>query len=212
MSKPVSIPDTPTPNEKLPATIPSEDALSFLAQRRSTPIKCLSSPGPSLQDVKALLKIASRVPDHRKLEPWRFIIIEGDARVQLGEELARIKQDECPDISDADLTMEKERFLRTPICVAVISSPDVNHKTPVWEQELSAGALCMNLLLAANAANWAGAWLTEWCAFSEAFNKVLNMSADEKIAGYIYLGTAIQQPPERPRPDLESKITYWTVN
>lgn len=203
------IPTTPEFGEKLSATNPNAEMLEFLARRRSTPIKCLSGPGPSVEELNSLLQIASRVPDHRKLEPWRFIVITDEARSKIGETLAKLKQSEAPDTSDADLELERNRFLRSPICVAVVSSPDVEHKTPVWEQELSAGALCMNLLLTANAAGWAGAWLTEWYSFSDEFKNEMKLGKTERFAGFIFLGTALQDPPERPRPDIDSKILHF---
>ncbi len=201
-------PTLPALNDVLEATNPSADALFFLSRRRSTPIKCLSAPGPEQEELEAILAMACRVPDHRKLEPWRFIIIQGDARETTGATLAKIKQQECPDTSEAELEEDRTRFTRTPVCVAVISSPDHAHKTPVWEQELSAGALCMNLLLVANAAGWAGSWLTEWYAFSDAFSKHMGLIEGERFAGFVFLGTALQNPPERPRPNVSSKIKY----
>ena len=209
MSDQIKIPNVPNFGEKLSAATPNLSTLEFLANRRSTPIKCLSGPGPSPEDLKSLLKIASRVPDHRKLEPWRFIIISGNARKTLGSKLARIKQEEAPQTPDEELKTEAERFLRTPICVAVVSSPDTNHKTPVWEQELSTGALCMNILLTTNAAGWAGSWLTEWYSFSDEFKNEMKLGKTERFAGFIFLGTALQDPPERPRPNIDSKIQHF---
>ncbi|MFC7291704.1 nitroreductase family protein [Hirschia litorea] len=208
MSKTPQFPPLPALNDVLAATNPSSEALSFLANRRSTPIKCLTAPGPDEATLESILQIASRVPDHRKLEPWRFIVIQGDARKSTGETLAKIKHKKCPNLSVSELDEEKSRFTRTPVCIAVVSSPDPSHKTPVWEQELSAGALCMNLLLTANAAGWAGAWLTEWYAFDADFHAEMGLSDTEKFAGFIYLGTAMQNPPERPRPNISTKIKY----
>lgn len=210
MQNSINFPNIPKVCDPLEASQPNENSLAFLANRRSTPIKCLSGPGPSKADVEEILKIASRVPDHRKLEPWRFVVIDDVAGKALGIELAKIKLEEDPSMSDGDIQMEKDRFNRSPICIAVISNPDVEHKTPVWEQELSVGALCMNLLLTANAAGWAGSWLTEWFAFSAAFGKIMKLSETERFAGFIYLGTALQNPPERPRPNIADKTLFWT--
>ena len=100
--------------------------------------------------------------------------------------------------------------MRAPVVIAVVSSPTDDGKTPVWEQELSAGALCYNLLLAANAAGWAGVWLTEWIAFSKGIDTLLGLSETERLAGYIYLGTPTADPQERARPDVQPLIQNWT--
>ncbi len=209
MKQPVQIPQRPELNTCLKANYPSSETLQLLSQRRSSPIKCLSGPGPSKEDIEAILSIATRVPDHRKLEPWRMVIISGDARISLGKKLGSIYEQENPNCTSEDIKVETNRFLRTPICIAVISSPDIHHKTPVWEQELSTGALCMNILTTANASGWAGSWITEWYAFSQAFKKTMHLEDHERFAGFIYLGTAMQDPPERPRPDLSKVISYW---
>lgn len=170
----------------------------------------LTGPGPSTDEVDELLKIAARVPDHRKLEPWRFIVFEGEARVAFGETIAGIRAGQTPDVPEADLEEDRGRLLRAPVVVAVISSPNVAHKTPVWEQELSCGAACYNLLLAANAAGWAGCWLTEWIAFDDKVADLLGLTGNERVAGFVYLGTATGNPPERPRSAIENKATRWT--
>lgn len=170
----------------------------------------LAAPGPSANEVDELLTIAARVPDHRKLEPWRFITFEGDARAAFGEQIAAIRVGQGSDVSEKELEEDRARFLRAPVVVAVISSPNVEHKTPVWEQELSCGAACYNLLLAANAAGWAGCWLTEWIAFDPEIAKLLGLAETERVAGFIYIGTATASPPERPRPKVQDKTTRWT--
>lgn len=189
------------------STRPSSEARAFLALRRSASSKALGEPGPSSAELTELLTVTARVPDHRKLEPWRFLVYEGEARTRFGETIATIHKAQNSGASDTELAEEKGRFLRAPTVIAVISSPDKDHKTPVWEQELSAGALCQNLLLAANAAGWAGVWLTEWLAFSPEIAAAMGLDADERIAGFIYLGTATAENPERPRPNITDKIT-----
>lgn len=189
------------------ATRPGEQARALLALRRSASCKCLAEPGPAPDEVTELLTVAARVPDHRKLEPWRFIVYEGRARERFGDMVADIFKAANPEATLADIDEERARPSRAPVLVAVISSPNKSHKTPVWEQELSAGALCYNLLLAANAAGWAGVWLTEWLAFNAQIDTAMGLSDDERIAGFIYLGTATMLNPERPRPDMAGKIT-----
>ena len=202
-------PIAPPPPQCLPPSRPSEETRAFLALRRSAGKLTLSAPGPSAHEVDELLQIAARAPDHRKLEPWRFIVFENESRAQFGQQIANFHAVKHPDASERDLDEERGRFLRAPVVVAVVSSPDKAHKTPVWEQELSCGAVCYNLLLAANAAGWAGCWLTEWLAFDDEVASLLGLTQDERIAGFIYLGTATAEPPERPRPDMSSLITRW---
>ncbi|WP_335613587.1 nitroreductase [Hyphomonas oceanitis] len=192
------------------ATRPSADARAMLALRRSVGKQFLTEPGPSPSDLDELLTIAARVPDHRKLNPWRFIAFEGDARVEFGKAIAKIHGSNLPDAESQDVLHAAGLPLRAPVMVAVISSPDHTHKTPVWEQELSAGAVCHNLLLAANASGWAGVWLTEWLAFDKQVDAVLGLTEGERVAGYIYLGTATMASLERPRADMSEKVTRWT--
>ena len=208
-SLPFQLPD---PNEALsPHAADSPSALQMIARRRSTPIKMMDPQGaaPTGDLLQNLLSAAMRVPDHRKIEPWRLIIIEGDARERLGEELAARFAFLNPDADEDAIAEERNRLLRAPVCVSVVSSPDHDHKTPVWEQELSSGALCMNLLYAAQAAGFAASWISEWWAFDAEINKTLGLVQGERIAGHIFLGTAKADIPERPRPAPAGKITTW---
>ncbi len=165
--------------------------------------------GPEGAVLENILSAAMRVPDHRKLEPWRMIVIKGNARLKLGKELAERYLELHPDASDASLIEETNRLLRAPVCVTVVSSPDHAHKTPVWEQELSAGALCMNLLYAAHASGFAASWISEWWAFDPEIDRVLGLTENERIAGHIFLGTALGELAERPRPSAENKVSYF---
>ncbi|MBU1288108.1 MAG: nitroreductase [Alphaproteobacteria bacterium] len=202
-------PPAPPVGTPMLATRPSADARALLALRRSVGKQFLTVPGPSPEDLDELLTVAARVPDHRKLTPWRFIVFEGDERVAFGQALAKIHDANTPDAESQDVLFAAGLPLRAPVVVAVISSPDHTHKTPVWEQELSAGAVCHNLLLAANAAGWAGVWLTEWLAFDKQVDAVLGLKEGERVAGYIYLGTATMTSLERPRADMSAKVTRW---
>ena len=202
-------PTSPPTGTPMLQTRPSAEARAMLALRRSAGSKVLTEPGPSRANLDEILKVAMRVPDHRKLEPWRFIVFQGEARRRFGVEIEAIYKAENPESDAATLALEKNRLLRAPSVVAVISSPNPNHKTPVWEQELSVGAVCYNLLLAANAAGWAGVWLTEWMAFHAGIAKTLRLGPNERIAGFIYLGTASLQNTERPRPNLSNKVTHY---
>jgi len=193
------------------AANPSADARTLIALRRSVSKRGFTSPGPDREQLDTLLTVATRVPDHRRLTPWRFILFEGEVRETVSASFVDIQKQEYPDATETMLADTAENFLRAPVVVAIVSSPDHAHKTPVWEQELSAGALCLNLLLAANASGWAGCWLTEWIAFSPGIKTLLELTDHERVAGFMYLGTAKDTPQERMRPDVSDKIKRWHV-
>lgn len=193
----------------MPAARPSAEAREFLALRRSTSKRGLSEPGPTSDQLDDLIAVAARVPDHRRLAPWRFLVFEGAERAAFNQRAVEIQKQENPDATETMLADTAGYFTRAPVVIAVISSPDVTHKTPVWEQELSCGAVCQNLLLAANASGWASCWLSEWIAFSPGINALLGLNTHERVAGYFYLGTATDDPQERLRPDLSTKISRW---
>ena len=202
-------PTSPPVGTPMLATRPSAEARRLIGLRRSVSKRSLIEPGPSGDQLDTLLTVAARVPDHRRLAPWRFLVFEGDARDAFNQRAVEVQRQEDPDATETMLADTAGYFTRAPVVVAIISSPDITHKTPVWEQELSCGALCYNLLLAANASGWAGCWLTEWIAFSSGINSILGLTEHERIAGFIYLGTAKDAPQERLRPDLASKIARW---
>jgi nitroreductase len=198
----------PVENDILPAPAPDAGLLAFLATRRSSKVGQLGAPGPDRETLEAILKLAVRVPDHGKMAPWRFLVIGSDAAVALGEKAAAIAVANNPQADDTLAAFEWGRFTRAPVCLAVISSPRPNPKVPIWEQELSAGALCHNICLAARGFGFGATWLTEWVAFDRAFAAHLGLSDAERIAGFIYFGTPTEAPTERPRPDV-SKLTTW---
>lgn len=202
-------PPAPPLGTPMLACRPSAEARTLLALRRSTSKRGLTEPGPSPEAIDDLLTVAARVPDHRRLAPWRFLVFEGDARETFNRHAVDIQKQEDPEASEVMLADTASYFTRAPVVIAAISSPDPTHKTPVWEQELSCGALCQNLLLAANASGWAGCWLTEWIAFSPGIARLLNLSEPERIAGFFYLGTATELPQERMRPDVAEKVQRW---
>ena len=202
-------PKSPPLGTPMLATRPNADAREMIALRRSTSKRGLTEPGPTSNELDELLTVAARVPDHRRLAPWRFLVFEGSQRSAFNQRAVEIQKREAPEATETMLADTANYFTRAPVVVAVISSPDVTHKTPVWEQELSCGAVCHNLLLAANASDWAGCWLTEWIAFSAGINALLGLTEHERVAGFIYLGTAAESPQERMRPDISTKITRW---
>lgn len=196
--------------EALGRTHMSPEALELLLTRRSVKPAMLSEPGPNPGQLATILTAAARVPDHKKLAPWRFVIFEGEARATFGEVLAAAcaaEEKEPP--SDVRLEMERARLMRAPCVVAVISRVTPNPAAPEWEQVLSCGAACLNLCLAANAMGFATCWLTEWYSYSPTVRTALGLADNEKVAGYIYLGTAKEQQEDRERPDLGTIASRW---
>ena len=189
------------------------DMLEKLLTRRSSSASggLLGEPGPSEAQLRQILTAAARVPDHKKLAPWRFIVFAGEARGKFGAELAAIlpREDKMPP-SPARLELEAQRFLRAPLVVGVVSRVTKNPAAPDWEQILSAGAACQNLCLAANALGFGTNWITEWYGYSAGVRTVLKLGDNERMAGFIYIGTAKQILPDRDRPDLSQLVSYWT--
>jgi nitroreductase len=140
---------------------------SYLETRRSIPAFQMSEPGPSRDEIEEMLKLASRVPDHGKLAPWRFIVYSGEVRERMSLELANIAMARKPDMADDMIAVEKSRLTRAPVVIAVVSRAAPHVKIPEWEQVMSAGAVCLNLVMAANALGYASNWLTEWFAFDQ---------------------------------------------
>ena len=181
----------------------------YLARRRSLGIKKLGEPGPTDADLEAILATARRVPDHGKLQPWYFVVFRGDAREQAGEILRDAWLEEQPRADEEKLAVEAARFTRAPVVVMVVSRLRPG-KHPLWEQILSAGALCYNLCLTTNVYGYATNWVTEWYAYNSTFRAEMGLDDRDHIAGFIYMGTATETPKERSRPDLSAITTWWT--
>lgn len=183
---------------------PAPEVLRFLATRRSASAVALSTPGPSEADLAVLLRLAARVPDHGKLSPWRFVVLEGDDKSRFADRLeaiARARGDE-----QAAAKLGKLRI--PPLCVAVVSSPK-QAAIPEWEQVLSAGAVCATLLYSALALGYGANWITDWYAYDPDARDVLGLAALERVAGYVMLGTIKEPPLERERPDPGRLVTRW---
>lgn len=183
--------------------------LQALHTRRSVTAKDLCDPGPNEHELQAILQAAHRVPDHKKLGPWRHIIFEGTHRQHFSEKLARILEKNSESATPQMIEFEKQRFLQAPLIIAVISSPIFNEKAPEWEQVLSAGAACQNILHAVNALNYGAQWLSEWYAYDKDVHILMGLKDEEKIAGFIYIGSYDKKPKERSRPELETRIERW---
>ena len=185
------------------------DLLDHLVTRRSVQAAFLEAPAPDEDQIAQMLTIAARVPDHGKLEPWRFIRFAPERCEKFGALLARRMQEKEPDLDADRLVIEKERLSRAPLVIAVVSSPKRDAPVPEWEQVMSAGAVCMNLIHAAYAMGFAAQWLSEWFAFDAAILKELGLEEGEQIAGFIHIGTPSAKPADRPRPDLDQKVSFW---
>lgn len=187
------------------------DTIKLLQTRRSVKAAMLSEPGPNGQELETILRAGMRVPDHGKLAPWRFVVIEGAARQAFGDYLADIYLKNNPDARVAQLQFNRDLALRAPVIVAVLSKRQTTHKIPVWEQELSAGAACQNMLVAASALGYGAQWLTEWPAYDKDILATLGGEEDDRIAGFLYFGTPSEKPDERPRPDYDEIVSSWTT-
>ena len=182
--------------------------VDYLRDRHSTPVAQISGPGPSETELESILTFSSRVPDHGKLAPWRFIVYRGDVRRALGETFLQLTQDGSQELTDAARIAELSRFLRAPVVVAVVSTAAAHVKIPEWEQVLSAGAVCLNMLMAANAHGYVANWRTEWIAYDDRALAALGVKPGEKIAGFIHIGSSDFPVPDRPRPVLGEIVTY----
>ena len=182
----------------------------FLSTRRSTKIKHMAEPGPSATELQEILTIAARVPDHKKLVPFRFIVFEGDARGTFGKKLEEIFLRDNPEATPQQLEFERARFLRAPTVIGVVSCVKEHKDVPYWEQVLSAGAVAYNLCLAANAYGYGTNWITEWYSYHPEVNALLDLKDRETIAGFIYIGTATENNPERDRPNIGHITKFWT--
>jgi nitroreductase len=204
---------TPSPADTLAANRAASDMLWRLETRRSVAPLALHSPGPTAEQLHRLLTIAARVPDHGTLVPWRFITVQGEARRQLAASLAQLylAASPAPDSEQARKTAARIEavYAAPPVIVLVVSCPNAASQIPEWEQVLSAGAACMNLLSAASAMGFAANWLTGWAAYSSEARALMGLADTERLAGFIPIGTCTERPPERPRPALDAVVASW---
>ena len=182
--------------------------LSLLSSRRSGKPRDLVAPGPDVAALEQMCAIAARTPDHGKLAPWRFVIVAPEQRTRLAQVITDAYRDERPEAKRIEIEALEQFAHQAPALVVVLSSPRADSKIPLWEQELSAGAACMNLLHAAHAMGFAGGWLTGWAAYSDAVRDAFG-AAPERIAGFVFIGTPGRPMEERPRPDPAAVIGHW---
>ena len=200
------LPPEPEFGAPLPPPARSDEVLRFLALRRSASAAALKAPAPTNAELRDLLRLAARTPDHGKLFPWRFIVLEGEAKTTFAQRVeALVEGGPEPDKARAALFKLKT----PPLCVVVVSR-FIEGKIPEWEQRLSAGAVAMTLVNAAQAMGYGANWITDWYAFDSRVDDLLGMTAGEHIAGFIYLGTASEPPLERVRPDVDAITRWWS--
>lgn len=180
----------------------------YLAVRRSIPAFQMRDPGPSKAELEEILRLAVRVPDHGKLAPWRLVVYRGAERARIGEELLKLRLAVEPELSAELIEVERSRFTRAPVVIAVVSRAAPHVKIPEWEQIMSAGALCMKLLVSANAHGYVANWLTEWFAYDNRAYPLLGIGDNEKVAGFIHIGSSDFPAVERPRPELADIVTW----
>lgn len=190
--------------QALPLPVPSIELQTRLATRRSAPAQALAAPGPSPAELERILALGARSPDHGKLFPWRFVVMGPQSRAALAEALLPHAARQ-PDPGKARKVLSK--LTAPPLTILVISAP-VDSAKPVWEQQLSAGAVCMNLEHAANAFGYSASWITDWYSYDPQALELLGVTSGEQVAGFIHLGTLAEPPLERPRPDLAAKVEY----
>ncbi len=183
-------------------------ALSLLATRRSGKPRDMVAPGPDAAELAAIVAFATRVPDHGKLNPWRFVVVPAERREALSELLVSAYRLERPEAGRLEIESMQQFAHQAPTLVVVLSSPVPGSKIPVWEQELSAGAVCMQLLNAVAAHGFVGGWLTGWPAFNPVVRDAFG-SGHERIAGFVFIGTPSRPLEERPRPALDAVLSTW---
>ncbi|WP_436357694.1 nitroreductase family protein [Brevundimonas sp. CEF1] len=190
-------------NAALPLPVRSDEVLARLAVRRSASAQLLIAPGPSEAEIEQILHLGARTPDHGKLFPWRFVVLGPQSRADLSEALAALA--ETQGRVDKDLAV-LAKLANPPLTIMVVSTPIQGHKVPVWEQQLSAGAVCMNIEHAADALGYSASWITDWYSYDPAAVALFGVKDGETIAGFIHLGTVAEPPLERPRPNMAHKV------
>jgi nitroreductase len=186
------------------------EALDLLKTRRSIKPMDLAGPGPSAAELETLLTVASRVPDHGKLTPWRFVVFEGDARLAAGALIASTFKADHQEATAEQVEFERRRLARAPLVVAVVSRAAPHVKIPEWEQVLSAGAAAMNLVHAAHAMGFAASWITEWYAYDRRVLDALGLAPHERIAGFVHIGRPARGSEDRDRPPLAAIVKHFS--
>lgn len=184
--------------------------LDYLLTRRSAPIAELKEPAPTQDELHTILTAAARVPDHGMLEPWRFIVYRGEQRLHVGELLAELAEKRFGPLNEARKQQELTRFSRAPLVVGIVAVPQPSPKIPQWEMFLSGGAAAMNLMIAANAMGYGTNWITNWYSDDEDGRRLLGLSKDERVIGFVHIGTFGGSPADRPRPEINRIVSDYS--
>ncbi len=191
------------------AATPVPSTLELLRTRRSPKLASLVEPAPSEGELATILTIAARVPDHAKLVPWRFVVIAGERRLDLGRVIGEAFVAGNPGAEAAAVDEARKRIATAPLVVAVVFSPKSHPKVPEWEQILSTGAACMNMLIAAKSLGYGAVWLSEWYAYDRRVMRELGLSDAERLAGFVHIGTEREGREDRERPELGKIVTRY---
>jgi nitroreductase len=204
----VRVPPPPEFGKPAPFGEVHAETLEMLAQRRSSAPQTLAAPAPEGRELEDLLRLAARVPDHGKLFPWRFVLLRGPAKAELAARYEQLAKDR-PDPEKAAGVLFK---LKTPPLAVVVISRVSEGPIPAWEQLLSAGALCQNLLIAATAMGYGANWITDWYSYDPKATALLGLARNEQVAGVVLIGTPTEAPLERVRPEIDQITTEWTAS
>lgn len=190
-------------NQAVPPPVPSPAVLAALATRRSAPAQALVAPGPSDSQLNAILQLGARTPDHGKLFPWRFVVLGPVTRAEIAEKLSALAEARDKPAKDQAVLA---KLTAAPVTILVVSAPVPDAK-PIWEQQLSAGAVCMNLEHAAGGFGFSSSWITDWYSYDPEAVALFGLTEGETVAGFIHIGTLDEPALERPRPDMAAKVT-----
>jgi nitroreductase len=185
--------------------------LAFLKTRKSASAKAMGGEAPSAAQIDEILELATRVPDHGKLAPWRFVIFEGKARQEIGQRFKARWAQLYPEHGEDSLNFQAGLFARAPLVIVVVSSPQEHPKIPLWEQQMSAAAVSFNLELAAQALGFDVQWQTDWVAYDEGAKTAMGIKSGENVAGIIYIGKTAVALEDRPRPEVAKLVTHWSA-
>lgn len=188
----------------------SSQVLDFMLARRSVPISELKEPGPTDAQIETMLTVAARTPDHGRLAPWRFILYRGEARARIGELLAARAEEREGPLNDGRRQQELTRFSRAPLVIGVVHVPREHPRIPQWEMYLSGAAAAMNLVIAANALGYGTNWITNWYADDEEGRRIVGLSPQEKVIGFVHVGSYDAEVSERPRPELGGIVSDYS--
>lgn len=181
-----------------------------MLSRKSPPIPELKGPAPNDEEIETMIRVAAHVPDHGRLAPWRFIVYRGDARQRVGELLAELAEQREGPLTEVRRNQELARFSRAPLVIGVVFTPKAHPKIPEWEMLLSAGAAAMSLVLAATGLGYGANWITNWYSDTEEGRRVLGLAPDERVVGFVHIGTFDGVVADRPRPEVSSVMSEYT--